>query len=84
MLGPDQITDVYEHYDALVGESRATAAELPATGNWLGRQIMAEDTGALYQCTALPGTWRRIWSPDGWAHLCVPVYVSFCGWCCAV
>ena len=63
MLGPDQITDVYKHYDALVGESRPTAADLPATGNWLGRQIMAEDTGSLYQCTALPGTWRRIWSP---------------------
>lgn len=63
MLGPDQVTDVYEHFDPLVGESRATAAGLPATGNWLGRQIMAEDTGALYQCTALPGTWRRIWSP---------------------
>lgn len=59
MLGPEQITEVYEHFDPLIGESRASAGALPTSGNWLGRIIMAEDTGALYVCTALPGTWKR-------------------------
>jgi len=48
---------------SVAGETRASAASLPATGNWVGREIMAEDTGALYLCTALPNTWQRIWSP---------------------
>lgn len=61
MLGPDQITDVYEHFDALVGESKPTAGDLPPTGNWPGRTIMAEDTGAVYRWVG--STWKTVYVP---------------------
>ena len=40
--------------------SVATASSLPSSGNWPGRLLMARDTGVLYRCVALPGTWRAI------------------------
>lgn len=57
------MTDIEEHFDALIGESKPTASDLPTSGNWVGRLIMAEDTGILYRCTGLPNTWRRLFSP---------------------
>lgn len=54
---------IFAHFDPLIGESRANAASFPASGNWLGRVIMAEDTGGLYLCTALPGTWKALTEP---------------------
>lgn len=60
MLGPEQITAVYEHFDPLVGESVAAVASLPSSGNWVGRTVFAVDTGSLYVCSALPGTWKRV------------------------
>ena len=56
------VTDVASHFDALIGETVDTASNLPTSGNWVGREIMAEDTLAIYRCTALPNTWRRVWS----------------------
>lgn len=58
--GPDQINDVYEHFDALTGETVTTASNLPASGNWLNRTIMATDTKERYVCVALPGTWKKL------------------------
>lgn len=44
MLGPDQITAVYEHFDPLVDGSRLDSTGLPSTGNWQGRTLFLEDT----------------------------------------
>lgn len=44
MLGPEQITAVYEHFDPLVDGSRLDATGLPSTGNWQGRTLFLEDT----------------------------------------
>mgnify|MGYP001205046780 CR=1 FL=1 len=44
MLGPAQITAVYEHFDPLVDGSRLDATGLPSTGNWQGRTLFLEDT----------------------------------------
>lgn len=44
MLGPAQITGVFEHFDALVPTQAATSAALPSTGNWPGRRAFIEDT----------------------------------------
>lgn len=56
---PDnQMLAIYNFFDVLVGERRATAADLPATGNWSGRTIMVEDEPAPYQWTS--GGWKRI------------------------
>lgn len=56
MQGRAQIDDVYEHFDPLVGEARANAAALPATGNWPGRAIMLQDTGRMVVWTG--SAWR--------------------------
>lgn len=58
-FGPD-ITSVFEHFDPLIGESVDDAGDLPSSGNWEGRTILAEDTGVLYICTALPSTWVSV------------------------
>lgn len=55
MQGPAQMTDIYKHFDALVGESRATVAELPITGNWAGRVIYCLDDKTL-----------RLWDGAQW------------------
>lgn len=44
MLGPAQITGVYEHFDPLLDGEVATAGDLPSTGNWNGRQAFIADT----------------------------------------
>lgn len=44
MLGPDQITAVYEHFDPLVDGSRLDATGLPSADNWQGRTLFLEDT----------------------------------------
>ena len=59
---PDDIKAVYDHFGAQSEYSVATAASLPATGNWVGRTLHIADIDVLAQCTALPGTWRR-WYP---------------------
>jgi hypothetical protein len=63
------IADVYDHFGDQNKYSRANAAALPASGNWLGRQLMAEDTKWRYQCTVLPGTWAVISTPATTASL---------------
>ena len=57
------IADVYDHFGAQGKYSVTNAAALPASNNWVGRQLMAEDTKWRYQCTALPGTWAVISTP---------------------
>lgn len=47
-FGPD-ITDVYEHFDPLIGESAADASALPSSGNWAHREVMALDTKIVYR-----------------------------------
>jgi hypothetical protein len=50
------ITAVYAHFDALINETRANAAALPISGNWAGRLIGVQDTGAVYWWTG--SAWR--------------------------
>lgn len=57
------LANVYAWFDALVGESKANAAALPSSGNWVGRLITTVDTGAVYVCTATPGTWALLVKP---------------------
>lgn len=49
---------IYGHFDPLIGETRADAASLPASGNWVGRTIMTLDMNVVWRCTALPGVWK--------------------------
>ena len=58
------LSDVYDHFGGQDKYSVTTAASLPATGNWKGRRLMADDTGNLYVCTALPGTWEKVTLTD--------------------
>lgn len=48
------------HFDQLIGETVPTASALPASGNWVGRDVMTEDTKEIFRCVALPGTWRLV------------------------
>jgi len=65
MQGPAQITAVYEHFDSLIGESEPSASALPMSGNWPGRMISVEDTGAIYLWVS--GAWVAAVLPDtGW------------------
>lgn len=70
MEGPAQINAAELFLENLIWESAATSAALPASGNELGRIVMAEDTGIPYICTALPGTWKKIVDVDdtGWIN----------------
>ena len=49
MQGPSQITDVYKHFDALIGQSFATPSDLPASGNWPGRTALVLTPKSEYQ-----------------------------------
>lgn len=60
---PADMADIYDHFGGQSMFSVANAAALPASGNWLGRQAMAEDTKWRYQCTTLPGTWAVVATP---------------------
>lgn len=55
MLGPAQITAVYEHFDPLVDGSRLDATGLPSTGNWQGRTLFLEDTKTV-----------AVWNGSAW------------------
>lgn len=57
-----------EWADEKINDTVPNAAALPASGNIVGRLITAEDTGALYVCTALPGVWKKTTDVDdtGW------------------
>lgn len=57
MQGPAQITDVYEHFDPLIGERRANAGALPTSGNWPGRTIFVEDIKCPHTWNG--ATWQR-------------------------
>lgn len=52
---PADITAVYAHFDPLIGETVATAADLPASGNWTGRSIFVADQGRVL-----------VWSGSAW------------------
>lgn len=60
MSGPEQINDAERFVEDLIGESKPTAANLPTSGNWIGRTITAADTGALYLWGA--SGWVRVWA----------------------
>lgn len=68
MAGPEQINKAERFVEDLIGESVATAANLPQSGNWLNRTIMTADTRLVYVCTALPGSWTKLSDLDdtGW------------------
>lgn len=55
MLGPAQITAVYEHFDPLVDGSRLDSTGLPSTGNWQGRTLFLEDTKTV-----------AVWNGSAW------------------
>ena len=65
---PADIKAVYDHFGDQAKYSVATAASLPATGNWLGRYLTAQDTTIPYVCTALPSTWvqAHLLADTGW------------------
>jgi len=65
---PGDLKDLADHFGDEEFYSVASASNLPASGNWRGRVLMARDTGVLYVCTALPGTWKTVTSTDdsGW------------------
>jgi len=62
MEGPEQITDVYEHFDDLIDQVKANIAALPISGNWLGRRIIANDTKIVYRWNG--AAWKA-WE-SGW------------------
>jgi len=64
--GPEQITDVYEHFDPLIGETAATASALPASGNWTGRTVYVQDTAAHY-----------VWNGSAWKRLDAATTTAF-------
>jgi hypothetical protein len=55
---PADIATVYTHFDPLIGETVATLADLPASGNWVGRTITVVDTLFVY-----------VWSSTGWVFV---------------
>lgn len=65
---PADMADIYDHFGDQTMYSVANAAALPASGNWKGRTLMAEDTGAVYRCTALPATWSKGVEDTGWIN----------------
>lgn len=61
---PADMTAVYEHFDPLVGETVATAADLPAASNWVGRTVYVADTKTLYVWDG--AAWGSINADTGW------------------
>jgi hypothetical protein len=61
------ITDVYEHFDPLVGESAATVGALPSTGNWTGRTVWVVAESAHYVWTG--STWDDQGAPESTSTL---------------
>lgn len=53
---PEDIDAVYQHFGDESMFSVATAADLPASGNWEGRTLLARDTGVEYRWTG--GGWK--------------------------
>ena len=53
---PEDIKEVYDHFGAPGMFSVATVANLPASGNWEGRILLARDTGVEYRWTS--GGWK--------------------------
>lgn len=53
--GPEQMENIYEHFDPLVGETVTTASSLPASGNWVGRRIYVQDDQST-----------RVWTGAAW------------------
>lgn len=53
---PEDIKAVYDHFGAPEMFSVATVANLPASGNWEGRILLARDTGVQYRWTG--GGWK--------------------------
>jgi hypothetical protein len=45
--GPAQMLDIYEHFDALIGERVDTASSLPAASSFAGRLVSVADDGTL-------------------------------------
>lgn len=64
-FGFDQINAGFQHFDDIVGQSKATAADLPTTDNWDGRTILVRDTSLVY---VYNGGWR-IQMQNKWASV---------------
>jgi hypothetical protein len=68
----------------------ANVASLPVTDNWVGREVLTEDLGEIYRCTALPNTWALVASTDrtgtvtsginGWSTSAEMVLSKRSGW----
>lgn len=54
--GPEQMVDIYEHFDKIVGENVDTASSLPAANNWPGRTVWVRDAFLYY-------LWDSGWTP---------------------
>lgn len=74
MNGPEQITDVYEHFDPLIDASIATIALLPAVGNWVGREYFVEEDGSIRRWNGT--AWKIIYKPR---TAYVPTWANFAG-----
>lgn len=58
--GPDQINGAELFVENLIGESVDTVAHLPTSGSWIGRTVIAEDTGVAYWNTDGLTGWVRL------------------------
>jgi hypothetical protein len=57
------------------GDTVATIAALPTSGNWVGRQIYVQEDNSLRTCVALPGSWVT----TGWARGSAIQYLTWEG-----
>lgn len=58
--GPDQMNGIFEHFDALIGESYATAGALPPSGNWDGRMAKVRSDRSIRLWDAAAGQWQIV------------------------
>jgi hypothetical protein len=70
---------IFSWFDALVGESVATASALPASGNWNGRTIFVVDVKAVYvwatswsRVVSVPTAWTGVSFATGFQNLGTP------------
>lgn len=62
---PEDFKAVYDHFGDVSMFSVASAANLPTTGNWAGRILLARDTGAVYVWSSGWSVLSRVKSPVG-------------------
>lgn len=57
---PEDLEAIASHFGDASMFAVASVSALPASGNWLGRSLLAVAEKAVYVCTALPGTWTAV------------------------